>query len=131
MLEILKSPEFGQFVVNILLALVTVLVPLIGAAVRNLVAANKDDARFQTLMSVARVAVLAAEQAGLAGRVSDKKDAAIEYAEAMLADRGMKVDLDALSAAIESAVADELNRPVIGEMSYRRAQELPARESAE
>lgn len=118
---ILASPEFGQFVVNILITLVTIFVPLIGAAVRNLVTANKDDKRFQTLMAVASMAVMAAEQAGLAGLVSDKKAAAIDFAEALLADRGMTVDLNALDAAIEAAVADELNRPAINESSYQKS----------
>ena len=122
MLEILKSPEFGQFVVNMLIALVTVLVPLIGTAVRTFLASKSNDQNFQTILSVVRTAVLAAEQAGLVDKAIDKKGVAISFAQQMLADRGLTVDLAALSAAIEAAVAEELNRPAINEASWQKAQ---------
>lgn len=121
MTDILASPEFGQFIVNMLVALVTILVPLIGSAARSLVKSNANNTQFQTLMSIARTAVLAAEQAGLAGLIVDKKEAAVSYAQAMLTDRGMSIDISALDAAIEAAVAQELNRPVINEASYQKA----------
>lgn len=120
MLDILKSPEFGQFIANMLLALLAVLVPLIGNAVRNLISANKDDTRFQTITAIVRTAVLAAEQAGLSGVVDDKKAAAIAAAQAMLADRGIQMDLNALDAAIEGMVANELNRPLINDANYQK-----------
>jgi len=120
MLEILQSPEFGQFVVNMLITLVTIVVPLIGAAVRGFVKSRENDTQFQMVMGIARMAVLAAEQAGLAGLVTDKKAAAINAAQAMLADRGLTIDLMALDAAIEAAVAAELNRPAINDAAYQK-----------
>lgn len=123
MLDIIRTPEFGQFVVNVLLALVAVLVPLIGTAVRGFVNSQKANTNFQTLANIARMAVLAAEQAGLAGVVTDKKASAIAAAQAMLADRGLKVDLTALDAAIEAAVASEFNYSSISRSNLIKAEE--------
>lgn len=128
MTDIIASPEFGQFVVNMLVALVTILVPLIGTAVRSLVKNNANNTQFLTLIEIARTAVLAAEQAGLAGLIVDKKEAAVSYAQAMLADRGMSIDVSALDAAIEAAVANELNRYAINEANYQKAQPTPTPE---
>lgn len=121
LLRILQSPEFGQFVTNTLIMLALAVIPLIGNAVRNLLNANKDNAALQTILDVARMAVLAAEQLGLTGVIDDKKSYAITVAERMLAERGIKVDIDALDAAIEAAVAEELNRPAIDTVAIQKA----------
>ena len=121
MLEILATPEFGQFIANVLLALVAVLVPLIGNAVRNFINANKGSKEFELLSDVARMAVLAAEQAGLSGVIEDKKEAALSYASEILRQKGLNIDIVALDAAIEAAVADELNRPALNEAAYQKA----------
>jgi len=120
MLDIISTPEFGQFVVNLLISFVAILVPLIGTAVRGFVKSNQSNAQFLLVMEVARMAVLAAEQAGLAGVISDKKASAMAAAQTMLADRGLNVDLSALDAAIEAAVAAELKRPAINDAAYRK-----------
>ena len=120
MLDILKSPEFGQFVVNVLITLVAFVVPLIAASVRGFIKSKANDTQFQMLMSIAKTAVLAAEQAGLAGIVTDKKASALQAAQAMLADRGLQVDIVALDAAIEAAVATELNSYAINEAAYAK-----------
>jgi hypothetical protein len=62
------------------------------------------------LRDAARVAVQAAEQQGAAGLITDKKKYALEIAEKWLAEHGVVLDLDLVSAAIEAAVFDELNR---------------------
>lgn len=120
MLQILQSPEFGQFVANVLITLVAIVVPLIGSAVRGFVKSRENDTKFQMVMDIARMAVMAAEQAGLTGAVTNKKAAAINAAQAMLADRGISIDLQALDAAIEAAVASELNRYVINDANYTK-----------
>ena len=120
MLDIIKSPEFGAFVSNMLITLVAFLVPLIGGAVRGFIKSKASDTQFQTLMAIAKTAVLAAEQAGLAGVVGDKKASALKAAQAMLKDRGLSVDIVALDAAIEAAVATELNSYAINEAAYAK-----------
>ena len=121
MLDIIQSPEFGQFIANVLLALVALVVPLVGNAVRGFINSKKDDTRFKTIVSIAKTAVLAAEQMGLGGLIEDKKAAAIQMAQTMLNDRGIQVDVSALDAAIEAAVAAELNRPVINDAAYQKS----------
>lgn len=120
-LDILQSPEFGALVVNLVIALIGIVIPVIGAAVRGFINSKANDARFSLLMDIARTAVMAAEQAGLNGMVADKKEAAVEMAQAMLKDRGLSIDLQAIDAAIEAAVADELNRPLIQAAQYTKA----------
>ena len=62
------------------------------------------------LEQTASMAVKAAEQAKLSGFITDKKTYAIEIAEKRLADYGVKIDLDAIDAAIEAAVMTEFNK---------------------
>jgi hypothetical protein len=59
----------------------------------------------------ARLAVRAAEQAGAAQLIEDKKQYAIEIAEKWLEARGLTVDIDLLDAAIEAAVLQLFNKP--------------------
>lgn len=56
------------------------------------------------LDSAASMAVRAAEQLELAGLIKDKKDYAVATAQAYLDQRGIKVDLSLIEAAIEEAV---------------------------
>mgnify|MGYP000877111577 CR=1 FL=1 len=58
---------------------------------------------------VAKMVVQAAEQAGIAGLIEDKKVWAVEQAEKMLLAQGLKVDLDVIATAIEAAVWSEIN----------------------
>ncbi len=58
----------------------------------------------------ARIAVRAAEQLGLAGLIRDKKEYAMNFVRDFLASRGMNVDLNTISAAIEAAVLEEFNK---------------------
>lgn len=57
----------------------------------------------------ASFAVSAAEQAGAAKLIEDKKNYAIEVAVAYLAAKGVNVDLALIEAAIEKAVREEIN----------------------
>lgn len=67
---------------------------------------NEQRAYFSWAVSVA---VQAAEQSGLAGKITDKKAFAISAVENLLAQRGIKMDLQAIDDAIEAAVWTELN----------------------
>lgn len=54
-------------------------------------------------------AVTAAEQAGAAKLIEDKKTYAFDVAERWLEARGVTIDLDLIDAAIESAVYEQFN----------------------
>lgn len=58
-----------------------------------------------------KVAVLAAEQAGAAGLIMDKRAYAFDVAEKWLKARGVSIDIDLIYAAIEAAVYQEFNKP--------------------
>jgi aminopeptidase N len=58
----------------------------------------------------ARIAVRAAEQAGMAGLIADKRKYAFDVIEKALASRGFVVDIDIIYAAIEAAVMQEFNK---------------------
>lgn len=58
----------------------------------------------ELLEIAARFAVKAAEQAGAADIIKDKKQYAIEIAEAWLKARKVDIDIDLIDAAIEKAV---------------------------
>ena len=57
----------------------------------------------------AKFAVLAAEQAGAAKLVEDKKQYAIEIAERWLLTKNLVLDIDLIDAAIEKAVLELFN----------------------
>jgi hypothetical protein len=59
--------------------------------------------------SIASVAVKAAEQAGAAGLIEDKKRYAMGVASKWLDDQGIIIDLSLISAAVEAAVLSELH----------------------
>ena len=61
------------------------------------------------LEEAAKVAVTAAEQAGAAKLISDKKVYAMDIAERWLELRGVHIDLDLIDAAIEAAVYEKFN----------------------
>lgn len=56
-----------------------------------------------------KVAVRAAEQAGAAGLIHDKRAYAFDVAEKWLKARGVTLDIDLIYAAIEAAVYKEFN----------------------
>ena len=56
-----------------------------------------------------KVAVMAAEQAGASGLITNKRAYAFDVAEKWLKARGMTVDIDLIYAAIEAAVWKEFN----------------------
>lgn len=70
--------------------------------------------RYPTVTDLLRqsacIAVSAAEQAGAAGLITEKKQYAIGIAEKWLAEHGVVLDLDLIDAAIEAALYDTINQ---------------------
>ncbi len=63
------------------------------------------------LEDAAKMAVRAAEQAGIAELIDDKKQYAIQIVELWLEARHVSVDIDLIDAAIEAAVLKEFTKP--------------------
>jgi D-alanyl-D-alanine carboxypeptidase len=63
------------------------------------------------LEAAAKFAVIAAEQAGAAGLIEDKKQYALKVATDWLLEHNIEINLVLVSAAIEKAVAEEINKP--------------------
>ena len=61
------------------------------------------------LAEAAKVAVTAAEQAGAAKLISDKKVYAMDIAERWLAEHGIHLDIELIDAAVEAAVYKQFN----------------------
>jgi len=61
------------------------------------------------LEEAARVAVTAAEQAGAAKLISDKKAYAMDIAERWLEQHGIRLDIELIDAAVEAAVYRQFN----------------------
>jgi hypothetical protein len=66
-----------------------------------------DQQTMATLRWLAGMAVKAAEQSKLAGLIEDKKQYALDFLEAWFKRRGIALDLDTLSLAIEAAVIEQ------------------------
>jgi len=98
--------------------LIAILPPLAAAMVAWMVAKAKEGwARAKRwnptvtdlIEEAAKFAVRAAEQAGAAELIADKKAYALQIAEAWLAQRNISTDLDLIDAAIEAAVLELFN----------------------
>jgi hypothetical protein len=98
--------------------LIAILPPLVVALITFLIAKAKDAwARAKQwnptvteyIEQAARFAVQAAEQAGAAELIKDKKQYAIQIAEAWLAANHITTDIDLIDAAIEKAVLELFN----------------------
>lgn len=98
--------------------LIAILPPLAAAMVAWMVAKAKEGwARAKRwnptvtdlIEEAAKFAVRAAEQAGAAELIADKKAYALQIAESWLAQRNITTDLDLIDAAIEAAVLELFN----------------------
>ena len=112
-----------KFIEALLLAFAPVLASMAAAALfaltRKLWAefkATQPDAAYW-LEQAATLAVQAAEQAGMAGYIQDKKQYALEVAQRYLDAKGVKIDVQLISDAIEAAVFAELNKYRVGELT--------------
>ena len=109
------SDVLFKFIEQFILALIPLLVPLLGAwllpkainAWKELKLKSGIDPAL--IDAIAKMAVQAAEQAGLNGWAEDKKAWAIDKAVEFLKSKGIKIDLAILDTAIESAVMELFN----------------------
>jgi LL-H family phage holin len=99
------------FISNGLPLVITAVVGFVGIEVRKWVKANATDAQVTAFQKFARIGVQAAEQIYGAGQGDEKFEYAKNFIETELAKRGVKVELDAIQAVIESAVLQEFNWP--------------------
>jgi len=102
-----------QFMSVVLPVLVSALAVLAVAKIKQVVANIKSKLSEEmawALDEAVVAAVNAAEQANLAGFITDKKEYAIDVAQEWLEFRGFKIDLAVIVAKIEAAVWTELNR---------------------
>ena len=95
--------------------LIAILPPLAAALVAWMLAKAKEGwarakqwnpAVTDLIEEAAKFAVRAAEQAGAAELIADKKAYALQIAESWLAQRNITTDLDLIDAAIEAAVLE-------------------------
>jgi LL-H family phage holin len=103
--------DLSPYLAQLFLAVVTAVVAFVGNEVRKFTKANFNDKQFEVINKVATVGVQAAEQLYADFDGETKKQHALDYAEAELAARGIKVDTDQLSNIIEAAVMDQFNYP--------------------
>ena len=98
--------------------LIAILPPLVVALITFLIAKAKDawerakqwnPTVTEYIEQAARFAVQAAEQAGAAELIKDKKEYAIQIAEAWLVANHITTDIDLIDAAIEKAVLELFN----------------------
>lgn len=100
----------------VLLALIAAIVPSLVSWLKAQTALLIEKVRLNSpdvtdaLVEAAYFAVKAAEQSKLAGLIEDKKDYALDVAEAWLEAKGIDIDLHLIEAAIEKAVGEEFPR---------------------
>mgnify|MGYP000947976218 CR=1 FL=1 len=104
------AQEFLSIVLPVLASLLAGLVIAWISKVVNEIKGKMDDRFIWVFDEAVRVAVLAAEQAELAGFIANKKAYAIDIAQRYLESRGFKIDLALLSDRIEAAVMEQFNR---------------------
>jgi hypothetical protein len=113
---------WSSFLQGVLIAFAPVLASLVTALIVAQIklalqkARNAQPDAVDTLEWVAKTAVAAAEQAGAAKLIQDKREYAIDVADMWLTSKGLDLDIEMIAAAIESAVWTEINsqkQPVV------------------
>ena len=103
-----------QEVINVIAPVLATLVVGLGAIVLRRVdaflKANVSEREYGILASVATTAVQAVEQQYFAEDGDVKKSLAHQFADSLLSTRGIKIDFDAVDAAIEAAVLQEFSK---------------------
>lgn len=113
MLEQFISVFLQKFLEIVLPVLATALAGLVIAWITKVISDLKSkltEDQEWIINQAIKSAVLAAEQANIAGEVKEKKEYALNIAEQWLASKGITIDLNILDARIEAAVFDEFNR---------------------
>ena len=113
--------EWNAVLSAVLQSLLEFLLPILAVTIMSFLVAKAreawarakgwDEPVTSLLEQAVRVAVMAAEQAGAAEIISDKRAYAFSIAEEWLKARGIKLDTDLIYAAIEAAVWKEFNSP--------------------
>lgn len=113
MLEQFISVFLQKFLEIVLPVLFTALAGLVAALITKVVNDIKSkltEEQKWLIDQIIQTAVFAAEQANIAGFVTDKKEYALGVAEQWMAEKGLNIDAHVLDAMIEAAVYAELNR---------------------
>ena len=109
-------PEFIDFLwrllENVLVAVLPILATTLTVWLIQKIRAIGGDINENTMYAIraaVNIAVTAAEQAGVAGLIEDKKAYALELAQSYLGKQKIKIDLVLLDGIIESAVKTAIN----------------------
>jgi len=108
------SMFFQQFLMVMLPVLATAAAGALVALVKKWWAEAKAmyPTEMEQLEWAAGVAVKAAEQAGAAGLIDEKKAYAMQVVEEWLSSKGLKLDVVLIEAAVEAAVLEKVNKGV-------------------
>lgn len=111
--------DFMPILSKVLEAVLSVVLPVLAVALVSAIVALAKKLWAQAkqaspeitdvLEQAAKFAVKAAEQAGAAELIEDKKQYAIEIAEKWLSVKNLNIDVDLIDAAIEKAVLESFN----------------------
>ena len=104
----MEPVNLNQILETAILAVLTPTIPLLLAWLKKWIDAKLGQEQQATILAIARLAVLATEQAGLGG--PEAKNHATRLAQSALAAQKIKVDGNDLSMVIEGLVMDEFNR---------------------
>jgi len=102
---------FTPIIVNATIAAIGLVVTFVGVQVRKVQASTANNKNAEFIGRIVEIGVQAAEQVYGAANGDAKKGYAIDFAEKWLAERGVKIDVDVLDAAVEAAVLREFNYP--------------------
>lgn len=103
--------DWTPIIAQVLGVVVTGVIGLVGLSVRSFLQSKLNNEQLVFVEDVAAIAVQAAEQTYKAGNGEVKKEFALDFLEAELTKRGIKVDVDEISTIIEAAVMKEFNFP--------------------
>lgn len=103
--------DLSPYLAQLFLAVVTAVVAFVGNEARKFTKAHFNNTQLDVITKVATIGVQAAEQLYSTFNGEDKKNFAMQYAQAELAKRGINVDVEQLSAIIEAQVLDQFNYP--------------------
>ncbi len=107
--DIVNDPNVQATIQALVLALATAGAGVITVAINRFVRANVSVRNLDLLDQAARMAVLYAEQTGLAKSGAEKLATAMSAADDILAAHGVHVTLEQLRVAIEAAVKEHLH----------------------
>lgn len=105
-MEILQTIDWTQLILSILGIIITIAAGLATKYFIPWLKAKFTDSQISVIKTVVQALVQAAEQIYEDNEGEKKKEYVLELAKKELEAKGIKIDIDALSAYIESAVLD-------------------------